>query len=123
MINTCFSYRMTVKKCIFQYNIISNKHRSQRINAGIDTEAPESGAGNAMGNIIFGDVSPSAKHSISMPRSAGPIRCRYNHKVSARGSRYKNPGSADALRRDFISDIKRGIYAYFAVFNGQKLSI
>lgn len=76
VINTCFSYRMTVKKCRFQYNIISNKHRSQRINAGIDTGAQESGA-----------------------------------------------GSADALRRDFISDIKRGIYAYFAVFNGQKLSI
>lgn len=41
-------------------------------------------SGNAVANVIFGDVNPSGKLAISMPRSVGHIPAYYNYKPSAR---------------------------------------
>ncbi len=58
--------------------------------------------GTAFANLIFGDVSPSAKLSISFPKSTGHIPCHYNYKVSARGRFYKQPGSVESPGRDYV---------------------
>lgn len=41
-------------------------------------------AGNALADVIFGEVNPSAKLPISIPRSAGHLPVYYNYKPSAR---------------------------------------
>ena len=40
-------------------------------------------SGNAFANILFGDVNPSGKLTISIPRSVGQVPIYYNHKPSA----------------------------------------
>jgi beta-glucosidase len=40
-------------------------------------------AGNAFAHILFGDVNPSGKLTISVPRETGQIPIYYNHKPSA----------------------------------------
>ena len=58
-------------------------------------------SGVAFANLIFGDKTPSAKLSYSMPQTTGHLPCYYNHKVSARGF-YKRPGSHEAPGRDYV---------------------
>ncbi len=69
-------------------------------------------SGTAFANLIFGDVSPSAKLSVSFPQSTGHIPCYYNHKVSARGSWYKKPGSIDNPGRDYVLSSPDAWYAF-----------
>jgi len=52
--------------------------------------------GTAFANILFGDISPSGKLTISYPRSVGQLPVYYNHKPSARYFDYVS-GSADPL--------------------------
>ena len=59
-------------------------------------------SGNAFANLIFGDKTPSAKLSVSFPKSVGHIPCYYNYKVSARGNLYKKPGSIENPGRDYV---------------------
>lgn len=58
--------------------------------------------GTAMARLIFGDITPSAKLSVSFPQSVGHLPCYYNHKGSARGRWYKKPGSYEQPGRDYI---------------------
>ena len=59
-------------------------------------------SGNAFARLIFGEVSPSGKLSISLPKSTGHIPCYYNYKVCARGTFYRKPGSAENPGRDYV---------------------
>ena len=59
-------------------------------------------SGNAIANLIFGDKTPSAKLSISFPQTVGHLPCYYNHKVSARGSFYKRPGTPTEPGQDYV---------------------
>lgn len=59
-------------------------------------------SGNAFASLIFGDKSPSAKLSFSLPQTVGHLPCYYNYKTSARGSFYKRHGSLEKPGRDYV---------------------
>lgn len=61
---------------------------SERANAVIDGWFSGQEAGNAFANILFGDVNPSGKLTISVPRTVGQIPIYYNHKPSAQFFEY-----------------------------------
>lgn len=58
--------------------------------------------GTAVANLLFGDRSPSAKLSVSFPKTTGHIPCYYNYKPSARGRAYKKHGSMEHPGRDYV---------------------
>ena len=73
----------------------------ERVNAFMFSWGAGEQSGTAFANLIFGDKTPSAKLSMSMPQTAGHIPCYYNCKVSARGF-YKRPGSLASPGRDYV---------------------
>ena len=48
----------------------------------IEAWEPGSFGGQAVGEIIFGDVNPSGKLPLTFPRSVGQLQMIYNHKPS-----------------------------------------
>ena len=75
---------------------------TEKVNAFMFSWGGGEQSGNAAAELIFGKVSPSAKLSVSFPKTAGHIPCFYNCKVSARGSFYKKPGSPENPGRDYV---------------------
>ncbi len=67
---------------------LSVNYISERANAIVDGWFSGQEAGNAFANILFGDVNPSGKLAISVPRSVGQIPIYYNHKPSAQFFEY-----------------------------------
>lgn len=57
--------------------------------------------GHALADILFGDINPSGKLPISVPRSVGHLPMFYNHKPSARGY-YRQPGTPEDPGRDYV---------------------
>ncbi len=67
---------------------LSINYIAEKANAIIDGWYTGEEAGNAFANILFGDVNPSGKLTISIPRSVGQIPIYYNHKPSAQYFEY-----------------------------------
>lgn len=61
------------------------------------TWAEGSEAGNAIADVLFGDVNPSAKITATFPRTVGQLPLYYNHKNTGR------PHPEDAPYRKFVS--------------------
>ena len=55
-------------------------------------------SGNAVADVLFGDINPSGKLPMSFPRSAGHLPCYYNYKPSA--------------RRGYLADDVSPLYAF-----------
>ena len=55
---------------------------AENINSIVETWEPGSFGGQAVGEIIFGDVNPSGKLPLTFPRSVGQLQMIYNHKPS-----------------------------------------
>lgn len=79
------------------------KNEVEKVNAYMHSFGAGEQSGVAFANLIFGDKTPSAKLAVSFPQSNGHIPCYYNHKMSARGSLYKMPGSPEKPGRDYIT--------------------
>ncbi len=74
---------------------------AENVPAIIETWFAGEEQGNAIADVLWGDVNPSGKLPVSLPRSTGHIPCFYNHLPSARGS-YKRRGSRDKLGMDYL---------------------
>ncbi|NNE98367.1 MAG: glycosyl hydrolase [Pyrinomonadaceae bacterium] len=73
----------------------------KHIPAIIEAWYPGEEGGNAVARVLFGEVNPSGKLTVSVPQSAGHIPVFYNHKPSGRGF-YKKPGSPEKPGRDYV---------------------
>jgi beta-glucosidase len=57
---------------------------AERVDAILETWFLGVETGNAVADVLFGDVSPGGKLPVSMPRATGQIPIYYNHKVTGR---------------------------------------
>lgn len=55
---------------------------------------PGQEGGHAIAEALFGDVNPSGRLSISVPRSSGQLPVYYNHKIRGDDAYYDGPGKA-----------------------------
>jgi len=63
-------------------------------------------SGNAMADLLFGDVSPSARMPISWPRSLGQIPIYYNHKNTGR------PTSPDRWHTGYLDEGEEPLFPF-----------
>lgn len=84
----------------------------KKINAFMFSFGGGEQSGNAFANLIFGDKSPSAKLSVSFPKSVGHIPCYYNYKPSARGTLYRQHGSVEKPGRDYVLSSPNAWYPF-----------
>jgi beta-glucosidase len=67
---------------------LSVNYIAEKANALIEGWFAGEEAGNAFANILFGDVNPSGKLTISIPKSAGQLPIYYNSKPSSHHYEY-----------------------------------
>lgn len=67
---------------------------ADNIPALIEAWEPGSFGGQAIAEIIFGDVNPSAKLPITIPRNSGQIQTYYNYKYTSKWFKYATGNSA-----------------------------
>ncbi len=60
----------------------------ENVDALIEAWEPGALGGQALAEIVFGEVNPSGKLPITIPRSAGHLQAIYNHKPSTYARRY-----------------------------------
>jgi len=63
-------------------------------------------AGNAIADVLFGDVSPSARLPMSWPRSVGQIPIYYNHKATGR------PTTSDRWHTGYIDESSQPLFPF-----------
>jgi beta-glucosidase len=78
----------------------------EHVSAILQAWYPGVQAGNAIADILFGDVSPSARMPISWPRSVGQIPVYYNHKNTGR------PTSPDRWHTGYLDESKEPLFPF-----------
>lgn len=76
-------------------------YEKEHLPAIVEAWYPGEEGGNAIARVLFGEVNPSGKLTVSVPRSAGHTPVFYNAKPSGRGF-YRQRGSEEKPGRDYV---------------------
>ncbi|MGE5207085.1 MAG: beta-glucosidase BglX [Chlamydiota bacterium] len=79
---------------------------AEHVPAIIQAWYPGTEAGNAIADVLFGDVAPSGRLPISWPRSVGQIPVYYNHKNTGR------PSSPDRWHTGYLDESKEPLFPF-----------
>ena len=79
---------------------------AEHVPAIIQAWYPGTEAGNAIAEVLFGEVSPSGRLPISWPRSVGQIPVYYNHKNTGR------PTSPDRWHTGYLDESKEPLFPF-----------
>jgi beta-glucosidase len=79
---------------------------SDHVAATVQAWYPGVQAGNALADVLFGDVSPSARLPMSWPRSVGQIPVYYNHKSTGR------PTSPDRWHTGYLDQSSEPLFPF-----------
>jgi beta-glucosidase len=77
------------------------KWEKEHLNAILEAWYPGEQGGNAVARILFGEVVPSGRLSVSVPQTVGHIPVFYNYKPAGRGY-YHKPGTPEKPGRDYV---------------------
>lgn len=73
----------------------------QHVPAILEAWYPGEKGGTALARILFGEVNPSGRLTVSIPQSVGHVPVYYNYKPSGRGY-YHSPGTDEKPGRDYV---------------------
>ncbi len=91
--------------------VVATEWIAEKIPAIVEAWYPGEEGGGALADILFGNVNPSGKLTVSIPRSVGHIPSHYSHKPSARGA-YNMPGTREAPGRDYVYSSPKPLFAF-----------
>lgn len=84
---------------------------AEHVPAILEAWYPGEQGGHAIADILFGKVNPSAKLTMTIPRSVGQVPKYYSQKPSARGY-YNQPGTPDNPGRDYVHSETSPLYEF-----------
>ena len=87
------------------------KWESEHIPAILDAWYPGEQGGNAIARIVFGEVNPSGKLTVSYPQSVGQVPVFYNYQPSGRGF-YHQSGTKEKPGRDYVFSSTEPLYPF-----------
>jgi beta-glucosidase len=84
---------------------------NQKVAAILNVWFPGTEAGYAISDVLFGDINPSGKLTMTFPRSVGQIPVYYSHKNTGRPLKNKN-GEFEKFRTNYLDERNEPLFSF-----------